>query len=103
MATDNGPGGTGTRAKNAPSTSDPAPDAPDTLAAPKAEASQATGVKYTGGAGVREITKAQWKKAGVEDQETTIWDASNEYTLPADKFSAEALGVLERDPQIKIK
>lgn len=60
-------------------------------------------VKYTGDAGIREITAAQWKNAGVEDQKTTIWDDSNEYTLPISDFSAEALRVLERDKQIKVQ
>lgn len=68
---------------------------------PKAAGGQV--VKYTGDAGVREITEAQWKGAGVEDQKTTIWDESNEYTLPISKFNADALAVLERDKQIKVQ
>lgn len=105
MASDHGPGtqqGTGTRANNAPSTDDAAPDAPEQKAESKSEAG-ASEVKYTGGAGVREITQAQWKGAGVEGQKTTVWDASNDYTLPTSDFSPEALEVLKRDPQIKTK
>lgn len=105
MASDRGPGtaqGTGTRAKDEPSTQDAAPAAEESKAAPKA-AEGATEVKYTGGAGVRTITKAQWKGAGVEDQETVTWDAANDYTVPAGDLSAKALDVLKRDPQLKIK
>lgn len=90
--------------KDTPSTTDPAPDAPEVKAAPKAaDVAAVEEVKYTGGAGVREITKAQWKKAGVEDQETVVWNSDNGYVLPGSDFNADALKVLERDPQIKTK
>lgn len=114
MASDQGPGaakGTGTRAKNAPSTREAAPAAdevveeestPDEQPTTAAEQPSAK-VKYTGGAGVRVITAAQWKGAGVENQATVTWDAGNDYTLPSSDFSADALEVLERDPNIKIK
>lgn len=68
-------------------------------AAPAAEKD----VKYTGEAGVREITKAQWKAAGVEDQDTTIWNAENDYSLPASQFTDRALEVLKRDPNLNLK
>lgn len=99
--------GTGTREKNTPSTREAAPDAPaDQQSQPDTAAVSSEGgseVKYTGGAGVRQITKAQWKAAGVEGQETVTWDATNDYTLPASDFSAGALKVLERDPKIRVK
>ena len=60
-------------------------------------------VVYTGGAGTREITAAQWKGAGVEGQSKTVWNIENDYSLPIGDFSAEALEVLKRDPQIKVK
>jgi hypothetical protein len=110
LASDQGPGtqkGTGTRAKNTPSTDEAAPDAPENQqSSPDTEQSAAarpSEVKYTGGAGTRVITKAQWKGAGVEGQETTQWDATNGYTLPASDFSDKALEVLKRDPNLKIK
>lgn len=58
-------------------------------------------VKYTGDAGVREISAADWKTAGVEGQAKVVWNAENDYTLPASDFSAAALEVLKRDPHIK--
>lgn len=60
-------------------------------------------VKYTGDAGVREITKAQWKGAGVENQDTVLWNAENDYTVPSNQFTPEALEVLKRDSHLKIK
>jgi hypothetical protein len=78
--------------------------APAPAKAARAEADDSPKVvKYTGDAGVREITKAQWKGAGVEGQDTTIWDETNDYTLPIGAFSADALTVLERDKQIKVQ
>lgn len=74
---------------------DPKPDEP------RSETKGGT-IKYTGDAGVREITAAQWKAAGVEDQEGVVWDASNDYTLPLSKFSADAQTVLGRDRGLKI-
>lgn len=59
-------------------------------------------VKYTGSAGVREITAAQWKSAGIEGQRAVEWNAGNDYTLPKSDFSAEALEVLKRDKNLKL-
>lgn len=59
-------------------------------------------VKYTGDAGVREITRTQWKGAGVENQDTTIWNAENDYTLPISDFNSDALETLKRDRHIKV-
>lgn len=66
------------------------------------EAASSGTVKYTGSAGVREITKAQWKSAGIENQNAVEWNAGNEYSLPKSEFSAEALEVLKRDKNLKI-
>ena len=81
---------------NAPST---APSAADSR---EAQSSESGTIKYTGYAGVREITKAQWKKAGVEEQDTTIWDEGNGYTLPLSAFSQAAVEVVKREPHFKI-
>lgn len=67
-----------------------------------AEASSDVGtVKYVGDAGVREISKADWKAAGIE-HDTVTWDADNEYTVLKSLFSAEALELLRRDRGLKI-
>jgi hypothetical protein len=69
----------------------------------RAEEGDATEVVYTGYAGTREITKAQWKRAGVEDQDTTIWSAENDFSLPVSDFKPEALALLAKDRNLKIK
>ena len=61
----------------------------------------AKGVKYTGRSDVREITKAQWAKAGVEGQETVRWTAENDFTVPESDLNAKALKVLEQDSELK--
>lgn len=102
--------GTGTRAKDEPSTDEAAPDAPESQQSSPQRAQAdgpvgATGiesVKYTGGAGVRVITATQWKGAGVESQATTQWDSDNQYTLPGSDFQDDALAVLRKDPNMKI-
>jgi hypothetical protein len=60
-------------------------------------------VKYTGDAGVREITRAQWRAAGVDDQETTVWDESNNYTLLSSAFTPKALEIIKADRGLQIK
>jgi hypothetical protein len=90
------PKGTPETEESAHTTADPAPEKPT------AEDEGGGTIKYTGDAGVREITKAQWKGAGVEDQDTVVWDASNDYTLPLSKFSKDAVAVLGRDKGLKI-
>ena len=64
-------------------------------------AEKATRVKYTGTADVREITAAQWKAAGVEDQKMVRWSLENNFSVPIGDFSAQALEVLERDDNLK--
>lgn len=59
-------------------------------------------VKYVGEAGVREISKADWKNAGIE-HDAVVWDSSNDYTLPASSFSDDALLLLKRDRNLRIK
>lgn len=104
-------GGTGTTGAEPSNVRAPAGDTRVEEETPRAAASQerkaaegdATEVVYTGYAGTREITKAQWKRAGVEDQETTIWSADNEFRLPVGDFTPEALAVLAKDRNLKIK
>lgn len=62
-----------------------------------------TEVVYVGDAGTREITKAQWKGAGVENQDKTVWNDENGYSLPIDQFTDKALEVLKRDRNIKVR
>lgn len=83
---------------SSPTTTPPAP----TAAKPAATEEKTKQVKYTGDAGTREITKAQWKQAGAEGQEATVWNAENGYALPITNFSEDALEILKRDRNIKV-
>lgn len=58
-------------------------------------------IKYTGDAGVREISAADWKATGVEDQKTVTWDADNNYTVLASLLNPAALEVIKRDKNLK--
>lgn len=56
-------------------------------------------VKYTGTSDVREITKAQWAKAGVEDQNLVRWNAENGHTVKAEEITSDkAREILAKDP-----
>lgn len=62
-------------------------------------------VKYKGfhhQSHVREITKADWGKAGIQNQETVAWSSENEYQVPVEKLSAEALALLKKDPEFQV-
>ena len=59
------------------------------------------GLKYEGTADVREITKAQWAKAGVDDQELVRWNAENDHTVLETDLSKKALAVLGEDSSFK--
>lgn len=67
----------------------------------KAKDPEPNAIKYTGTSDVREITKAQWAKAGVEDQNLVRWSAENDYTVKTSDLSKEALKVLEKDALLK--
>lgn len=95
-STSEDPKGTPENTETATTPADPKPESE-----PAAESKGGT-IKYTGDAGIREITAAQWKGAGVEGQKDVKWDASNDYTLPLSLFSADALAVLGRDKGLKI-
>lgn len=56
--------------------------------------------KYVGSGDVRRMTKAQWAAAGVVDQDTLSWTASNGYTVALDQVSEGARVVLSKDPGI---
>lgn len=54
-------------------------------------------VKYIGTAQAREITRAQWKNIGVENQATVVWDASNKHTVSADDLTDKALDYINEE------
>jgi hypothetical protein len=58
-------------------------------------------VEYTGTSDVREITAAQWAKAGIEGQNLTRWHAENNFKLPVGELSKEALELLAKDSEFK--
>lgn len=72
-----------------------------------AEATKTQVVEYqaTGGTfpfHVREITAADWKKAGVEGQKTVTWSKDNNFRVPVADLSADALKVIEADSELKL-
>lgn len=73
------------------------PEAPE-----EPSAAEEAVVRYVGSSDVREITAAQWKKAGVEDQKKVVWDKSNRHAVPSSEFSKEALAVLRADSGFKL-
>ena len=75
--------------------------APEAVQSP----SKAKSVEYVGFARevkVRELTAADFKKAGVEDQGKVVWDRSNQWTVSAEDLNADALALLARQPDFKI-
>lgn len=51
----------------------------------------------------REITTAQWKKAGVEDQKTVTWNADNDFQVPVGDLNEAALKLLEKDDELNVR
>lgn len=61
---------------------------------PRRSAQDEDMILYTGGATIREITEAQWKAAGVEDQGTVVFDAKNNWRMPLDELTGPAAQLL---------
>lgn len=61
-------------------------------------------VRYTGGADVRRISVADFRKAGVTDEgiKAAVWDAANGKSLPASDFTESQLEVIQRNPGFTI-
>lgn len=49
---------------------------------------------------VREITEDQWKRAGVEDQKTVVWNKANDFTVQSSELSDAAMKVIGADPEL---
>lgn len=57
-------------------------------------------IQYTGLSHVREISKADWKQAGVEDAEKMVWDVSNGWRFTPEKdLTDEQVEIFEADPE----
>lgn len=56
--------------------------------------------KYVGTADQRVMLGRDWKAAGIEDQDTVIWNAANGYSVARDRFSDDAWAVMATDPGI---
>ena len=48
-------------------------------------------ITYTGMATLRQISKSDWKKAGVEDQGDVEWNAINGYRISVNDLSEKAI------------
>jgi len=76
---------------------------PEKTAQPRGETKQFVEYKPTGGRynfHAREITSSQWKRAGVEDQKTVVWNHGNDFRVPIGDFNADALKLLEGDSEL---
>lgn len=56
--------------------------------------------RYVGTSTVRRMTAAQWKAAGIENQDTVEWRAANGFAVGRDRFTDEAWEALANDPGI---
>ena len=56
--------------------------------------------KYVGTADTRIMSGADWRAAGIDKQDTVVWNASNGHTLARDRFSDDAWAALALDPHI---
>lgn len=52
-------------------------------------------VKYEGLHSERVIEARDWKQAGVEDQQKTVWDALNDWQIDASEFTDRALNYVK--------
>lgn len=58
-----------------------------------------TSVTYMGIYGVRQITRPEWESVGVMNQDSVQWNSLNRWTVKGEKFTSEALEVLEAEGQ----
>lgn len=61
-----------------------------------------TSVWYIGRAHVRAIYADQWATAGFPDKQSSQWDQSNGWSLPAASFSAAQLALLDADDEFNV-
>lgn len=55
-------------------------------------------VKYVGPSHIRAISADEWKAAGFPNGESVVWDWTNAFSIPADKFTPDQLrDVIEVD------
>lgn len=69
---------------------------------PKAKVKSAKVVVYIGTAGVRVIDKEGWRNIGAKDG-TVVWAKENDWQVPVDEFSDEALVYLDEAPDFVVK
>lgn len=75
--------------------------APPVEAAAETPDAPAKGVhweKTANGASVRRIEQNDWALAGISGQDTVVWDATNGYVVPLDRFNKSALDTIRREP-----
>jgi hypothetical protein len=69
----------------------------------KSTKSTSQAVKYTGTADDKVITKADWKAIDIDDQDTVTWSWRNDWAVPVDQFTEEALNYCKNvDGALKI-
>lgn len=68
----------------------------------KAEEAKEPAVIYVGSAPVRIVSRADFEKAGVTDQDTATWNRRNGHSVKKSNFSDAALDVMLQDPTFKV-
>lgn len=51
----------------------------------------------------RIITRSEWKRAGVEDQNTVTWNRDNKFQVPVTDLNEAALKLLENDSELNVR
>lgn len=59
-------------------------------------------VHYTGSASIRNISAADWDKAGIQGQEFVTWDRKSGNKLDKARFTDAALDLLRQDGNFEI-
>jgi hypothetical protein len=59
-------------------------------------------VKYIGLSHVRSISRDDWRKAGVNNQESLVWDRANGWTVPLSRITDEAWPFIDADSELLV-
>lgn len=59
-------------------------------------------VTYHGKATLRRLTVEQWRQGGIQDQGYVEWSDLNNFQVPVEDFTPEALEALRKDPSFSV-
>lgn len=81
-------------------TAEPTENPAEESAEPEAE--QTNIVRYTGLVSERGMSREDWEKAGVSDQDGVVWTRDTGNVVPIDRFSEEALQALANSGEFEV-